>query len=226
MVDEKKALVEKSVYNFDDLVKIMEILRSPGGCPWDIEQDHKSIRKNFIEETYEACEAIDKSDDDLLCEELGDVILQVVFHARIAEERAAFDIEKVLTGVCSKLIHRHPHIFGDIIASTSSQVLENWEKIKLEEKKTKDTADDLKRVCTALPSLMRAQKMIKKSKGSEYEYQKVMDSSLTSEEDVIARQLMDVCFAARERGIDAEEALSRYCDKYLVCVENIKEEKK
>ncbi len=226
MNDIKKELAEKSTYSFDDLVKIMELLRSPGGCPWDMEQNHKSIRKNFIEETYEVCEAIDKEDDILLCEELGDVILQVVFHARIAEERGAFDMEKVLTGVCEKFVHRHPHIFGDVVANTSGQVLENWEKIKLEEKKTKDTTEDLQRVCTALPSLMRAQKLIKKAKGSEYEYVKVMSDAPENEEEAIARQLMDVCLSARERKIDAEEALSKYCDKYLLKVSQMKEEKK
>lgn len=226
MNDVKKELAEKNTYSFEDLVKIMELLRSPGGCPWDMEQNHKSIRKNFIEETYEACEAIDREDDVLLCEELGDVLLQVVFHSRIAEEREAFDIENVLTGVCAKLVHRHPHIFGDVVANTSGQVLENWEKIKLEEKKTKDTIEDLQRVCTALPSLMRAQKLIKKAKGSEYEYSKVMTDMPENEEEVIARQLMDICFAARERKIDAEEALSKYCDKYLLKVSEMKEENK
>ena len=226
MKDIRKELAEKSEYSFDDLVKIMEILRGPGGCPWDIEQDHKSIRKNFIEETYEACEAIDKEDDSLLCEELGDVILQVVFHSCIAAEREAFDIEDVLSGVCAKLVHRHPHIFGDVVASTSGQVLENWEKIKLEEKKTKDTVEDLQRVCTALPALMRAQKMIKKAKGSEYCYREVMTGAEENEEDKIAASIMDICFNAREKGIDAEEALSRYCDKYLLKVLEMKEENK
>lgn len=222
-MDIKKELAKKSVYSFEDLVAIMALLRAPDGCPWDREQDHKSIRKNFIEETYEVCEAIDKDDDELLAEELGDVILQVVFHSRIAEEREAFDIEKVITGVCAKLVHRHPHIFGDVVAETSGQVLENWEKIKLEEKKTKDTAEDLMRVCSALPSLMKAQKLIKKSRGSEYEYTKVMNEAPENDEEKIARQLMDICLEAREKKIDAEEALSKYCDKYLSKVTEMKE---
>ena len=126
--------VNKEKYTFEDLVKIMELLRAPDGCPWDREQDHKSIRKNFIEETYEVCEAIDTEDRELLCEELGDVLLQVVFHARISEEYGEFTIDEVIKGVCEKLVHRHPHIFSDIVADTSDEVLKNWEAIKKEEK--------------------------------------------------------------------------------------------
>lgn len=223
MNEVKKELINKNEYDFSDLVTIMKLLRAPDGCPWDIEQTHRSIRKNFIEETYEACEAIDKEDDELLVEELGDVILQVVFHARIAEERGAFDISRVLTGVCSKLIHRHPHIFGDVVANTSGQVLENWEKIKLEEKHTSHTVDDLNRVCSALPALMRCSKLIKKANGSGYEYYNVMPNS-SDDKDIIARQLMDTCRLAREKGIDPEEALSSYCDSYLERA-NLKREK-
>ena len=130
----KSELINKEKYTFDDLVYIMELLRAPDGCPWDREQDHKSIRKNFIEETYEVCEAIDTNDSELLCEELGDVLLQVVFHARISEEDGDFTVNEVISGVCKKLIHRHPHIFADVVADTSDEVLKNWENIKKEEK--------------------------------------------------------------------------------------------
>lgn len=110
---------EKENYNFNDLVEIVKILRAPDGCPWDREQTHKSIRSNFIEETYEAVEAIDTDDLDLLKEELGDVLLQVAMHAEIESEQGTFDINDVCDGICKKLIIRHPHVFGDVNADTT-----------------------------------------------------------------------------------------------------------
>ena len=104
----------KQKYNVEDLVEIMRILRSENGCPWDREQTHESIRKNFIEETYEVIEAINKADSHLLCEELGDVLMQVVFHAQMEAEKQVFDFSDVADGVCKKLIERHPHVFGDV----------------------------------------------------------------------------------------------------------------
>lgn len=120
----------KNKYNFDDLIKIVSILRSPGGCPWDREQTHKSIRANFIEETYEAIEAIDNDDPELLKEELGDVLLQVALHAQMESEAGRFNIDDVADGVCKKLIVRHPHVFGDVKADNSNEVLKNWDAIK------------------------------------------------------------------------------------------------
>ena len=124
----------KDNYKFEDLRAIMEMLRGEGGCPWDREQTHKSIRKDLIEETYEVIEAIDNDDAHLLCEELGDLLLQVVFHARISEEAGEFNADDVADGICKKLILRHPHVFGDVQVSSSGEVLDNWEKIKKEEK--------------------------------------------------------------------------------------------
>ena len=120
---------------FDELVEIMDTLRSPGGCPWDREQTHESIAYNLIEEAYEAVEAIENGDDESLKEELGDVLLQVVFHARMAAERGAFDIRDVVSGIASKLIARHPHVFGAERLETAEEVLRSWEKIKSEERK-------------------------------------------------------------------------------------------
>ena len=125
-------LAAKGSYGFEDLVEVMEILRSEEGCPWDREQDHHSIRDDLIEETYEVIEAIDTDDPKLLREELGDVMLQVVFHARIEEEKDSFNINDVANDICAKLIHRHPHVFGDVKADTSEKVLSNWEIIKSE----------------------------------------------------------------------------------------------
>ena len=113
----------KSKYDVNDLVRIMQFLRGENGCPWDKEQTHESIRKNLIEETYEAVEAIDKKDSHLLCEELGDVLMQVVFHAQMEAEAGVFDFSDVADGVCKKLIERHPHVFGDTEVADATRCL-------------------------------------------------------------------------------------------------------
>lgn len=159
----KTELLNKDSYKFGDLLEITEILRAPGGCPWDMEQTHQSIRKGLIEETYEVIEGIDKNDADILKEELGDLLLQVVFHASIANSNGTFDIDAVCDGICKKLIYRHPHVFADVEAKTSDIVLKNWEELKQKEKGQKSKAEVLKSVSSALPSLMRAQKLVKKS---------------------------------------------------------------
>ena len=165
----KKALLEKENYTVDDLVTVVKVLRSDEGCPWDREQDHKSIRKDFIEETYEVIEAIDTENPELLKEELGDVLLQVAFHTEIENENGRFDINDVANDVCVKLIHRHPHVFGDVFADTSEKVLVNWEKIKSEEKDRKTVTDKLRAIPPMLPALMRAQKVGKKASFFDFE---------------------------------------------------------
>lgn len=162
-----KALNEKlsnknKTYDINDLVDIMAILRSDDGCPWDKEQDHATIRQNFIEETYEAVEAIDNGDMELLREELGDVLLQVVFHARICQEADYFTFDHVTNDICLKLIERHPHIFGNVEADTSEEVLRNWEQIKQRTKDRKGISQILDGIARSLPSLMRAGKIAKK----------------------------------------------------------------
>ena len=153
--DEKiRYLLEKKSYGFDDLVLLVEVLRSDKGCPWDREQDHKSIRKDLIEETYEVVEAIDTENPTLLREELGDVLLQVVFHAQIEREAERFTMDDVANDICVKLIHRHPHVFGEVSADTSDKVLSNWEKIKSEEKHRNTITDKLKAITPMLPALM------------------------------------------------------------------------
>ena len=137
----------KENYDINDLVDIVEILRSPEGCPWDREQDHKSIRRDFLEETYEVIEAINKDDRDGLLEELGDVLLQVVFHTQIEREKGSFELSNVADGICKKMIERHPHVFGNVNAETSEQVLENWDVIK---KRTKSQKTQTERGTYAL----------------------------------------------------------------------------
>ena len=121
--------MEEKRYTFDDLLDIMKQLRSDDGCPWDREQTYESLKKYVIEETYEVIEAVDLQDRRKLCEELGDLLLQVVFYAQIAKEKNEFGMADVIDGICRKLIHRHPHVFGDVVAETPDQVMENWEVI-------------------------------------------------------------------------------------------------
>ena len=149
----------KDRYDINDMLAIMRILRSENGCPWDKEQTHKSIRKDFLEEVYEVVEAIDLEDTALLREELGDVLLQVVFHSRIEEENGSFDFGDVVNEVCQKLVTRHPHVFADVKAETSDEVLKNWNDIKQRTKGQETYYETLESVCTALPALMKAQKI-------------------------------------------------------------------
>jgi len=221
----------KAKYGFEDLVEIMDILRGEGGCPWDREQTHESIRKNFIEEVYEACEAIDLKNNTMLCEELGDVLLQVVFHADMAEDEKAFDIGDVCDGVCKKLILRHPHIFGDVTAETSEQVLENWEAIKRVEKGQKTYSDSINQVAKSLPALMYAEKVQKKARKAGFDWPDVkgaMDKIDEEKAELLKamegqgdtfEELGDLLFAvvnvARFLDIDPEEALERASAKFV-----------
>ncbi len=133
---EKKRFDLKSAekYSFGDLVEIIAALRAPGGCPWDIKQTHQSLKECLVEESGEVIDAIDNDDDENLCEELGDVLLQVVMHAQIAAERGSFTIDDVVQGVSKKMIRRHPHVFGNVKVSSPEESLELWKKIKEQEK--------------------------------------------------------------------------------------------
>ena len=221
-------LLREEKHDFDSLVDIMRILRSENGCPWDREQDHKSIRANFIEETYEVVEAIDNENASLLQEELGDVLLQVIFHARISEEENAFSIQDVIHDVCAKLIHRHPHIFGSVRADTSDVVLENWEKIKTEEKKRIGLSGTLQSIPPSLPALMRAQKTVKKcakenlapsvSDASEHllaAAESIKEGNAVQSPAMLRRDLRQILVSAavlaQENGLDAEEILYDAC---------------
>ena len=221
-------LLQEEQHDFDSLVDIMRILRSENGCPWDKEQDHKSIRTNFIEETYEVVEAIDKEDAALLKEELGDVLLQVIFHARISEEENDFSIREVIHDICAKLIHRHPHIFGTVHADTSDVVLDNWEKIKKEEKKRVGLSGTLQSIPPSLPALMRAQKTVKKcakenlspsvSQASDLllkSAEHIRDGSTAERPDDLRRDLRQILVSAavlaQDNGLDAEEILYDAC---------------
>lgn len=152
----------EQTFDMQPLTDVMATLRSPGGCPWDIEQTHESLRRYMIEEVYEVIEAIENEDAPLLCEELGDLLLQIVFHARVAEECGAFSMQDVIDGVTEKMIRRHPHVFGDITVSDAGEVLVNWDAIKAQEKAGKRTGT-LDGVSPGLPALMAAFKLQKKA---------------------------------------------------------------
>ena len=147
---------KKENYSTGDLIELVKILRSPEGCPWDREQTHRSIRRDLLEEAYEVADAIDRGSPESLCEELGDLLLQVVFHAQIASESGEFDFSDAVDGVCKKMILRHPHVFGDVSADSTEEVLKNWDAIKRKEKNLKSPAEELDSVAHTLPALMRA----------------------------------------------------------------------
>ena len=225
-------LLEKTTpYTFDDLVTVVELLRSEGGCPWDMEQTHKSIRGAFIEETYEVIEAIDTEDPVLLREELGDVLLQVVFHARIEQENDVFGMAEVSNDICAKLIHRHPHVFGTVEVENSAEVLKNWEAIKGEEKQRVTVTDKLRAIPPMYPALMRAQKVGKKAAcfdfGSADEVYKKLDEEIaevkaaaasgdqSAVEEELGDLLLTVTSLARKLGVKSEEALFHATNKFI-----------
>lgn len=230
----------KNSYNINDLLEIMRILRAPGGCMWDREQDHHSIRRNFIEETYEACEAIDDENTELLKEELGDVLLQVVFHTEMEREKGTFDFDEVANGICKKLIYRHPHIFGDTKVSSSDEILQNWEELKQKEKKQETASETLRSVAKSLPALVRAEKLQKRAAKVGFDWdnvdgaqEKVREELLelaqaVSEQSNIEEELGDLLFAivnvSRFLKVDAEHALVKACDKFTKRFSSMEEE--
>ena len=233
------ALKAKTKYEFEDLIDVVEILRAPGGCPWDMEQDHKSIRDDIIEETYEVIEAIDTENPTLLCEELGDVMLQAVFHTSIENQAGRFGMSDVMTGICTKLIHRHPHVFGEISVDSSAQVLENWEKIKSDEKERVTVTDKLRAVPPQLPALMRAAKVGKKAKCFDFanadevflkldeETAELREAVASGDSDAIEEEMGDLLLTVtslcRKLGVKPENALNRATDKFIDRFEQVEQ---
>lgn len=226
----------KNFYGYEDFLKVMRLLRAPGGCPWDAEQTHASIRRNFLEETYEVLDALDRDDAHDMCEELGDVLMQVAFHAVIEEERDRFTMADVVNGVTQKLVYRHPHVFGTTKVENSDEVLINWETLKRKEKGQASTADAVEAVPHTLPSLWRAEKIQKKTAKAGFDYPNALSALDKLEEEVrelraalesgqeadtphgILEELGDALFItakiAQMSGVDPEEALHRACDKF------------
>lgn len=169
---------------FDELVRVMARLRSPDGCPWDGEQTHRSLRPYLLEEAYEALEAIEQQDWARLADELGDVLLQVVFHAQLASERGDFDIEDVCEGIATKLIRRHPHVFSDSIADTPDEVIDRWEKIKRQEQGYEDRESAVDGIPAALPALQRAHKLQKRAARAGFDWDEITGPRAKIEEEL------------------------------------------
>ncbi|MEA4954791.1 MAG: nucleoside triphosphate pyrophosphohydrolase [Pseudoflavonifractor sp.] len=229
--------VRKDSYSLNDLEHIVSILRAPGGCPWDGEQTHESLRRGMLEESYEVVEAIDEGDASHLKEELGDVLLQVVFHADIEKDAGRFTLDDVADGICKKLIFRHPHVFGDVSVSGSDEVLVNWEALKREEKGQETYSDTLTSVARSLPALWRAEKVQKKAKKAGFDWPDAtgaMDKlseeleelkQAVAENSNVAEELGDLLFAAvnvsRFVKVDPEETLTAATDKFISRFEKV-----
>jgi len=223
--------VSKPRYDVYDLKKLMSLLRGPEGCPWDREQTHKSIQRNLLEEAYEAADAIDDNNTEHLIEELGDVLMQVVFHADIAERTDSFTLDDIADATCKKLIRRHPHVFGEVKAKNGDESLVFWEDVKREEKHHETTAEAMHSVARSLPSLWRAEKVQKKAAKVGFDWPDytgsldALSTELTELEDAIEtdkgieEELGDLLFSAvnvaRFFDIDPEEALGTASDKFI-----------
>lgn len=228
-----KEFVLKDKYNIDDLVAIIKVLRAPGGCPWDREQTHESIKKNFIEETYEVVEAINKQSTDMLREELGDVLLQIVLHSEMESENGNFSFDDVVNDIVQKLVVRHPHVFGEVVANNTAEALNSWDAVKLKTKGQKNQTESMLSVPRELPALMRAQKIQHKAAKIGFDWDNVggavdklyeeIDELKTAMEQGkrfdIEVEFGDVLFScvniARFIDVDSEEALTASTDKFM-----------
>jgi len=199
----------KKTSAIQDLLRVMATLRSPSGCPWDREQNHHTLRRHAVEEVYELIDAIEAGDDHEMAEELGDLLLQVVFHCQLAQERGAFDFEKVTRLIVEKLIRRHPHVFGDTRVRDVDEVWANWEKIKKAEKAgtRHERASALDGIPRHLPALARAEKLVKKARKA-----KLLPAPPAARRPLtkpaLARELFDLADFAQTRGWSAEELLA------------------
>ena len=213
--------------NLERLIEIVSILRGKNGCKWDREQTHDTLKRNMLEEAYEAVDAINDNDMKHLCEELGDVLLQVVLHAQIAKEEKAFDLEDVAKGLSDKLVHRHPHVFGDVKVSSTDEILDNWEKLKKEEKPHRTSVLD--GISKSQAALMSAQKISKKAVKVGFEwpnedslydcvYSEIKEFKEAKTQEDKEDELGDILFAivnlARWNKIDAEQALLKANKKF------------
>ncbi len=218
-------------FDTDDLLQIMEVLRSPDGCPWDREQTHQSLRKYLIEECYEAAGAIDAGDDAQLADELGDVLLQIVFHASIGRSHASFNMRDIATCICRKMIFRHAHVFGTVHCANAEEVSVSWEKLKKAEKHQTTQAQAMKDVALSLPALMRAAKVQKKAAAVGFDWDSASEAlyKVHEEADEVGEELLsgtklkeeigDLLFAcvnvARLADVEPEEALEAATQKFL-----------
>ena len=230
---------KKEVYTYEDLVQILRILRAPDGCPWDRVQTHESNRRNFLEEAYEAAEAFDLDDPELMKEELGDMLMQVLFNIHIEEDAGRFTTGDVTDHIVRKLIFRHPHIFGSVQADTDEQVLVNWDRLKRAEKGQRTTAEAMDSVARSLPALWRADKLQSKAAKAGFEFADVNGALDKLDEETrelrqavengtnFEEELGDVLFATvkvgRFCGVDPEAALTKTCEKFIARFRKVEE---
>jgi len=227
--------VSKLRYDVNDLRKLIKLLCGPEGCPWDNEQTHESIRRNLLEEAYEAAEAIDNNDTESLIEELGDVLMQVVFHSDIAERANSFTLDDIADATCKKLLRRHPHVFGNVRANSGEESLVYWDDIKRKEKQHETVSEDMNSVAQSLPALWRAEKIQKKAAKVGFDWPdykgalQALQAELIELEDAITagktnqtaikEELGDILFSAvnvsRFFDIDPEEALESASKKFI-----------
>lgn len=235
----------KDTYDINDLIKLVAVLRAPGGCPWDIKQTHESIKKNFIEETYEVIEAINKKDSDSLKEELGDILLQVALHSEMERETGNFDFNDVANDICQKLVIRHPHVFGNVSAENEKEALNSWDAVKLKTKGMKKQSEAMLKVPRELPALMRAQKIQQKAAKAGFDWDDLSGAVDKLYEEIgefktalaggkkadIEDEFGDMLFScvniSRFIDTDSEEALTSATDKFVsryLIVERLAEE--
>lgn len=226
--------VFKDRYDIDDLRKIIELLRSENGCPWDKVQTHESIRTDLIEETYEVCEGIDKNSPEMLREELGDLLLQIVFHAQIERENGTFDFDDVCNDICQKLVYRHPHVFGEVKADDTDTVLKNWDALKRESKHQENFTDTLESVPNTFPALLRSEKLCKRAaraglpmddpaetvkrirEGLDRLEQSGFDKVNSQNQQTLGDILLDFCNLDRNLGVDGEKALTYASNQFII----------
>ena len=223
----------KDKYDLNDFIHIIDVLRSPGGCPWDIKQTHESLKRNAVEEAYEVCDAIDEGSMEHLREELGDLLMQVIFHASIEKERGGFDLDDVSDEAVKKLVHRHPHVFADVKADTPDEVLANWDAIKRADRGQQSVASAMDGIPRGLPGLMRSEKIQNKAAKVGFDWPEVSGAMDKLREEVgelqegidagdvenIKEELGDVLFSAvnvaRFYKLDSEELMHAACAKFL-----------
>ena len=223
----------KDKYDLNDFIHIIDVLRSPGGCPWDIKQTHESLKRNAVEEAYEVCDAIDEGSMEHLREELGDLLMQVIFHASIEKERGGFDLDDVSDEAVKKLVHRHPHVFADVKADTPDEVLANWDAIKRADRGQQSVASAMDGIPRGLPGLMRSEKIQNKAAKVGFDWLEVSGAMDKLREEVgelqegidagdienIKEELGDVLFSAvnvaRFYKLDSEELMHSACAKFI-----------
>ena len=215
--------MKKDFYEFCEIIKK---LRSPDGCPWDIAQTHESLAKHLLEEAYEAYDAIMDGDSYHTMDELGDVLLQIVMHATIAQEQGEYTIDDITDNVSKKMIVRHPHIFGNVTAKTPDEVLDNWEEIKRRERGQKKLSESLEDITRSLPALSRCTKFIGKIQKSGHilEEKKVLPTEFKIEDgETLGESLFEICLLAKQKNLDPETELTNFLKNFTKNLKNIEE---